>query len=174
MTRGLPHKVGVTLNLGVVQVRGDWEPNHAERAAAWEVYVELVTRVATVPLEPEEGLLREALSSLYSVFESTREVLRRHGPDLAEPKPDGQVNFAFLAVTILSRGIRPLLTRWHPLLADWEARRPPDVTPVAHERAWDRAPELRAELEVTRQALTRYAAALADACGVPNLLEGGS
>lgn len=150
---------------------GEWEPNDVERAAAWEIYVELITRISTVPLAPGEGLLREALASLYSVFDTTRQVLRTYGPDVAEPKPFGQYNLAFLAVTILNAGVRPLLARWHPALADWEARRPDGVTPAAQESALPQSAEFREQLEVTRLALVDYAHALATACGVPNLLE---
>lgn len=44
-----PKSVGVKLNLRVVEISGTWEPNDAERRAAWELYVELVTRVSVVP-----------------------------------------------------------------------------------------------------------------------------
>jgi hypothetical protein len=57
-----PKTVEVKLDLKLLSVSGVWEPNDAERAAAWELYVELITRAAAVPLE--NGLLREALWSL--------------------------------------------------------------------------------------------------------------
>lgn len=171
MGRGVPKKLGVKVNLGFVELSGEWEPNDIERAAAWEVYVELITRISTVPLASGEGLLREALTSLYSVFDTTRMVLRKYGPDIAEPKPSGQYNFAFLAVTILNSGIRPLLARWHPALTDWEAHRPEGISFAAHENAWPQGDALRADIETARQTLTDYAAALATACGVPNLLD---
>ncbi|MFJ9897895.1 hypothetical protein ACIQPR_31645 [Streptomyces sp. NPDC091280] len=41
-----------------------WEPADAERSAAWESYLELITRVSVEELAPDEGFLREALSSL--------------------------------------------------------------------------------------------------------------
>lgn len=171
IARGVPKKVGVKVNLGVAELSGEWEPNDIERAAAWELYVELITRISVVPLGPDEGLLRETLSSLYSVYDSTREVLRKYGPDIAEPKLSGQYNFAYIAVTILNTGIRPLLARWHPELKDWEDQRPTGTAVTSHERSWPRAAALRAELDQTRLALTDYAAALATACGVPNLLD---
>jgi hypothetical protein len=171
MPRGAPQRFGVKVNLGLVELSGEWEPNDIERAAAWELYVELITRVAVVPLDPAAGSLREALNSLHSIFATTRETLRKHGPGVAEAKPSGQYNFAYLAVTILHSGLRPLLTRWHPALADWEAHRPADRSTGDHERAWPQAPTLRAELETTRQALFDYTAALATACGIPNLLD---
>jgi hypothetical protein len=165
-----PKSVQVSLNLHFVQISGTWEPNEVERAAAWELYVELVTRMAVVPLPAREGLLREALSSLYSLFASTREILRKSGPEIAEPKKSGEYNFGYLAVAMLNFAVRPLLTRWHPTLEDWEAQRPADRSRGEHERAWPQAEELRRELDVTRQTLTAYSGLLATACGVPDLL----
>jgi hypothetical protein len=72
-----PDSVEVGLNLGVAQLKDTWKPDDTQRRAAWELYVELVTRIAVVPLAGTEGLLREALSSLYALFAITREVLRR-------------------------------------------------------------------------------------------------
>ena len=165
-----PKSVDVKLNLHVLEISGTWEPNDAERRAAWELYVELVTRVSVVPLREDDGLLREARSSLYSLFSTTREVLRRYGPEVAEPKKNGQYNFGYLAVAMLNYGIRPLLAGWHPALEDWESCRPADRSRRDHERAWSRAGELRAALRETRGILTAYADLLAGACGVPNLL----
>jgi len=165
-----PKSVEVKLNLRVLEVSGTWEPNNAERQAAWELYVELVTRVSVVPLREDEGLLREALSSLYSLFTTTREVLRKYGPDVAEPKKDGQYNFGFLAVAMLNYGIRPFLASWHPSLEDWETRRPAQRSRRDHEDAWPHADDLRTALRDTRHILTTYADLLASACGVPNLL----
>ncbi|MCX4971403.1 hypothetical protein [Streptomyces sp. NBC_00620] len=160
----------MTLKLPLIEIAGTWEPNDAERRAAWELYVELVTRVSVVPLRDDEGSLREALTSLYSLFASTREILRQYGPEIAEPKRDGQYNFGYLAVAMLNYGVRPLLARWHPALEDWETRRTSDRSRRDHERAWSEANSLRAALDDTRQALTAYADLLATACGVPNLL----
>src|SRR4051812_5037483 len=97
-----PKSFEVGLNLKSVSVTDTWEPNDAEREAAWELYIELITRTAVVPLPADRGLVWEALESMYSLFATTREILRRHGPDVAAPKPDGQYNFAYLAVVILN------------------------------------------------------------------------
>ena len=118
-----PKSVQVGLNLYFLQISGTWEPNEDERKAAWELHVELVTRIAVVPLGADDGLLREALSSLYTLFATTREILRKYGPDVAEPKPDGQYNFGVLALAMLNYALRPVLARWHPALEEWEAAR---------------------------------------------------
>lgn len=165
-----PRSMEVRLKLPMLEVAGTWEPNDAERRAAWELYVELVTRVSVVPLRADEGLLREALTSLYSLFGTTREILRRHGPQIAEPKANGQYNFGYLAVAMLNYGIRPLLTTWHPALEDWESRRPTDCSRREHERAFPQVDQFRTALNDTRLNLAAYADLLATACGVPNLL----
>ena len=165
-----PSSVQVGLNLHVLQISGTWEPNDDEGNAAWELYVELVTRVAVVPLGAEEGLLREALTSLYSLFDTTRDILRRYGPAVAEPRPEGQYSFGVLAVAMLNYGLRPVLARWHPALEDWEASRPDGRSRGEHEKAWEHAGELRAAVDSARDVLTQYARLMASACGVPDLI----
>jgi hypothetical protein len=138
-------------------------------AAAWEMYVELVTRIAVVELRPQLGLLSEALSSLYTLFETTREILRKYGPAVAVPKGDGDVSFGRLAVAVLNGVLRPTLAKWHPLLLDWEAQRAAGVSAFEHERSWEAAGHLRRELEAVRDALTDYANLLAEVAGVQPL-----
>ena len=48
-------EVGVELGWGPAKLSGVWRPDQAERDAAWELYVELVTRIAVVPLAPGHG-----------------------------------------------------------------------------------------------------------------------
>jgi hypothetical protein len=76
--------LGLPFNLG--SIAGTWEPDDQERRAAWELYVELITRISVEDLKEQEGFLREALSSLYTLFNTTRDILRRYGPDVATPK----------------------------------------------------------------------------------------
>lgn len=164
-----PKSVQVKLDLKLLSVTGLWEPSDTERRAAWEIYVELITRAGVVPLE--NGLLREALSSLYSLFNDVRGVLRRYGPELAEPKRDGEYSLGYLLVVMLNFAVRPVLSFWHPELQAWEHARPTEASPLDHERAWARFDELREILDDCRDHLTQYASLLARACGVPDLRE---
>jgi len=90
-------------------IRGTWQVNDKEQQAAWEIYVELVTRVPAVELRPDEGLLREALTSLYTIFHSTRKILRNYGPEVARSKDNDGVSFAYLSVNLLNTVLRPVL-----------------------------------------------------------------
>jgi hypothetical protein len=170
---GRPAPTQVTARLAIPfagEIAGVWEPDDAERRAAWELYYELVSRVAAVELRREEGLLREALSSLYTLFGTVRDIMRRHGPDVAPPVPPGHVSFGMLAMAVLNRVLRPLLTVWHPRLAGHEALRPADTDPVAYERAWEHAEELREEIAAVRSSLLSLARTLQEVAGVGDLM----
>ncbi|SRR6266851_6702790 len=166
-----PKSVDVSINLpfGLGGVKGTWEPDESERAAAWEMYVELITRISVAELRQEEGLLREALTSLYSLFATTRAILRDKGPSVAVAKGDGDYSFGYLAVIILNRVLRPVLAKWHPLLLDYESRRRSPVSQAQHERAWPQNAEMRGVLDDVRATLSDYADLLAEVAGVPRL-----
>jgi hypothetical protein len=164
-----PSTVQVSLKLPFVAIAGTWAPDEAERNAAWEMYVELITRVAVVELAPEEGSLREALNALYSLFPSTREILRRYGPAVARHSRGSELSFGAIAIAVLNQGLRPVLAKWHPELAAYEATRPPSVSPIEHERAWPENQQLRAQLDTLRDRLAEYAHALSQAARVPEL-----
>ncbi len=161
-------KIG--LPFGVGEISGDWVPGVGERDAAWEMYVELITRVGVVELAQDEGLLREALASLYSLFGTTREILRRYGPEVAQPTTGSTVSFGHLAVAILNHALRPTLATWHPELEDHESRRPEDVSRFEWERSWASHDDLRRALGEVGTTLRAYAGLLGDICGTKNLL----
>ncbi|WP_225096549.1 hypothetical protein [Streptomyces sp. CoH27] len=166
-----PSQITAKLTIPFVgEISGTWEPADAERSAAWELYLELVTRVSVEELGRDEGFLREALSSFYSFFHTTREILRRYGPDVAPRLSPGHVSFGVLAVTVLNRVLRPLLSSWHPRLTAYESRRPDGRDPVAWEREWEHAQALRDEIAEVRRTLTSLARTLQEVAGVGDLI----
>lgn len=157
------------INLGFLAIDAEWELDEVQKKAAWEMYVELATRITTAPLLPGEGLLREALTSLYSLFGTTREILKKHGPSIAIPGNPDDITFGHLAVAILNKVLRPVLAKWHPLLKDWEDQRAAGVSVTAHEAAWPDNEALRQELNRIRERLMEYADVLAEVSGVARL-----
>src|SRR4051794_12720016 len=155
-----------------IKFSADWEPDERERQAAWEMYVELVTRVTVVELPESQGVAREALTSYYGLFGTTREILKKYGPDVARPGRKGSTSFGQIAVVILNELLRPLLATWHPALEEWESHRPVGSSRVEHERRWDRHVELREAMSATRRELGRYATYLAAVADVPVLTDG--
>ena len=139
-------KVIVNIPFGI----GSFElaPDLTAQRAAWSLYVELVTRISVQHLKQEEGLAREALSSLYSLFSTTRQILKDAGPEIgiSEDSVGG------IAIAVLNRGLRPFLAKWHPRLQVWEAKH--------IEGVWPEEEELRGEIENLRGELKLYAEAL--------------
>jgi hypothetical protein len=163
MSKGSPaklKKVAVSLPFGLGSA--EWETDSTQRNAAWALYVELVTRVAVQELAEDAGLVREAMNSLYTLFGTTREILRSAGPDVGASRE----SVGGLAIAVLNQGLRPFLTKWHPLLQIWEAQRPGDRSPKEHEQLWKQEPALRQDLSRLREELEIYAQALAKVAGV--------
>jgi hypothetical protein len=150
--------VGLPFSLGSLELQND----EVQQRAAWSLYVELSTRIAVQPLDENEGILREALTSLYNVFNITRQILREAGPDVAK----GPKSLGWIAIDVLNKGLRPFLVKWHPLLKAYEEKKLVDLTTVEHERKWERSPELRKELELVRQQMVIYVDALAKIAGI--------
>jgi hypothetical protein len=163
-------ELNVGIDLKIFKIEGKWVPSEEERKAAWEMYVELITRIAVEELKPDEGLLREALDSLYSLFGTTRQILRQYGPSVAQPKGDGKLAFGYLAVAILNRVLRPVLAKWHPLLSDYYSSKDENVSDLEHEKKWEYAAELRNTLNETRLILIDWANILEEVAEVPSLI----
>ena len=157
----------------VGKIEGTWKPDRKEKDAAWEMYVELVTRISVVELRPDEGLLREALSSLYTLFDTTRGILRKYGTAVAKPKRGGNLSFGRIAVIVLNDIIRPVLAKWHPLLLDYEHKKSDSVSSLEHEKQWDKYKELRQVLDDTRIILKQYSDILAEVAEIPALIAKG-
>jgi TIR domain len=135
-------------------------PGLAERAAAFVLQVELVTRVGVQPLAPDQGSLREALTSLYSLFATTRDVLHRIATETGTP-----LTLPHIASALANQHLRPFLTAWHAALQEHEGTRPEHVGRIEHERRWKRSAEMRADLAALRTPLTAVARQLAALCG---------
>jgi len=159
------------INLGFLELETTWEIDELQKKAAWEMYVELATRITTAELKENEGLLRETLTSLNTLFDITRELLKRYGPQIATPANPKDTTLGHLAVNILNRILRPVLSKWHPLLLDWEQKKPIDKTTIQHELEWEHNAELRAKLNEIRIQMIEYANVLGIVSGVADLIE---
>lgn len=93
----------VKLNLKVVELEVSFQ--EADKNAAWDLYVEMLTRIVTQPLPAEAGDEKTALESVYSLFPTTRAVLRHHGR--------ASIQFSKVAVPVLNQIVRPFTAKWH-------------------------------------------------------------
>jgi hypothetical protein len=132
--------------------------NNDARQVAWKLYIETVTRVSTQPLTDEEGFIREALTSLYGLFATTRDTLKASRPSV--PVSGGQT-VEHLAVTMLNHELRPFLSKWHPRLREFET-----AHPNSPESAWPDNIACRSELRDVQAHLVGFALGFARLAGV--------
>lgn len=133
--------------------------NDEHRRVAWQLFVETASRVTTQPLPAEAGFLKEALDSLYSLFGTVRDVLKRMDPSRAGE----HASVELYALKMLNEELRPFLAKWHPLLTRFER------DSELGEEAWPEAEQCREELEAVRRRLLRYSRAFGKLAGVKKL-----
>lgn len=129
----------------------EWNPNDTDKDAAWEMYIELITRVATQGVLPNEGDEETTLTSIYKLFGITREVIRRKGRHCE--------SFTKIAIIILNQKIRPFTSKWHRLSTEGKFDDP------------NVRSEFRQELSELQGVLKTYSKMLADMASVEDLTE---
>lgn len=127
----------------------EWNPAEPDKDAAWELYVELLTRITTQPLADTHGDEKTALDSVYSLFGLTRSIIKTHGRDCIE--------FTKIAIVVLNQIIRPFTAKWHKISVD-------DGFKKVENRK-----KFRKELSDLQKILRIYTRMLADMAGVEDL-----
>ena len=139
------------LKLNLNFLTAEFEPTTEDKDAAWEMYVELITRVVTQRLDPEDGDEKSALDSIYSLFGSTRTILKGKGRQ--------SVAFTKIAVVVLNQVVRPFTAKWHKLSLAGGFNDPETCL------------KFRAELDALQDDLRKYAALLADLAEVEDITD---
>lgn len=127
----------------------EWNPSEPDKVAAWQLYVELLTRITTQALAVKDGDEKTALDSVYSLFPTTRSIIKDNGR--------GCMEFTKIAVVVLNQKIRPFTAKWHrrSLSGDFD-------DPAVCE-------QFRKELDGLQITLRKYTAMLSDMAGVEDL-----
>ena len=139
------------VRLNVAGVGVEIEFNQDDQNAAWELYVEMLTRIVTQPLPSDVGDEQTALDSIYSLFATTREILHRRGRNA--------IQFSKVAIPVLNQVVRPFTAKWHRESLAGAFDDP------------DRCREFRAELEELQEELRNYNRLLAHLAGVEDLTD---
>ena len=138
---------GLKISTGFLDM--EWKPKDHDRDAAWDLYVELLTRITTQHLEPSHGDEKTALDSIFALFALTRETLKHRGRHCNE--------FAKIAIVVLNQIVRPFTARWHKASLEGAFK------------DQDRCREFRKELGQLQEQLRQYTKMLADMAGVEDL-----
>ena len=123
--------------------------NDTDKKAAWQLYVELLTRITTQPLTEFSGDEKSALTSIYSIFPATRDILKNQGSSC--------VQFTKIAIVILNQVIRPFSAKWHKKSLEGAFEHQSECS------------EFRNELLELQNQLINYTGMLSDIAGVENL-----
>lgn len=127
----------------------EWNPSDPDKDAAWDLYVELLTRITTQPLPDEAGVEQTALSSIHALFGITRQTLKEHGRQCIE--------FSRIAIIVLNQIVRPFTSKWHRRSTSGAFESP------------EACAEFRKELETLQVQLRNYTGLLAELAGVEDL-----
>lgn len=120
-----------------------------DKEAAWEMYVELITRIITQRLNNIHGDEQTALDSVYSLFATTRSILKEKGR--CAP------TFSKIAIIILNQIVRPFTAKWHRESLQGAFGDP------------ERCDQFRRELAELQKNMRKYAAMLANMAQVEDL-----
>jgi len=129
----------------------EWKPQDEDKSAAWALYIELLTRIATQPLNDSHGDEKTALESVYSLFSITRQIIKENGR--------GCIEFTKIAVVVLNQIIRPFTAKWHKFSIEGAFKDK------------EKCREFREELTQLQHKLKNYTKMLADMAGVEDLIE---
>ena len=122
-----------------------------DRNAAWELYIEMLTRIVTKELPSQVGDEQTALDSVYSIFPTTREILRRRGRSTIE--------FSKVAIPVLNQVVRPFTAKWHK------------ESLAGAFSSSSGCQEFRVELETIQEELRKYNRLLAEIAEVEDLTD---
>ena len=150
--KGLFTKWGLSkVNLNFKFAELEFTPNDADEVAAWEMYVELITRITTQNLHDDSGDELTALGSVYNLFAITRDILKSHGRNAKA--------FTKIAIIVLNQVIRPFTAKWHKHSLDGLFN------------TQDGKKQFRDDLSLLQDDLRRYCGMLAEIAQVENLTE---
>ena len=88
----------IKLDAGIADVKIKF--SDTDKDAAWELYIEMLTRIVTQPLPQDSGDEKTALDSVFALFPITREILRRKGRKT--------INFSKVAIPVLNQIVTSL------------------------------------------------------------------
>lgn len=149
--KSLLKKWDLKLKLNIPFLETELNFQNADKKAAWELYVELLTRITTQPLSDDSGVEKTALESVYALFSITREILKKYGAQTTE--------FSKIAIPVLNQIIRPFTAKWHKLSEEGNFSNP------------DTCRQFREELQALQEKIKRYTGLLSEVAGVENLTE---
>jgi hypothetical protein len=131
------HSIEININLGGIgQVK--MTPTWEDIQIAHQIWTEMVTRKAAVPVDLEYDVIIEIYDSWYALFQRTRQLIGDI-PGKCVRREESTQKLVKVAIDALNLGLRPHLTKWQAQYRNWW-RNSEDAlkttTPQAHPSCW--------------------------------------
>jgi hypothetical protein len=152
------HTVELNIRLGgigTIRMTPTWE----DVQIAHQIWTELVTRKAAVPIDIENDVIVEIYDSWYALFQRIR-LLVGDVPGKCVRREKSTQAIVRIAIDTLNIGLRPHLTKWNSRYRNWwentrDALR--DMTPQEHQKQFPAYLELLSEMQEVNVRLIQYA-----------------
>jgi hypothetical protein len=115
-------KGDLSLDLGLIKLGA--ELTEEDRQCAWELYTEIVTRVAVSGKRANPAcndfsgeLYIESFASIYEFFQESRKIMRQF--PVGRIKDNNQTHLGWIIQHMLTNVLRPFLEKWHGDYRNW-------------------------------------------------------
>ena len=137
-------------------------PNQQDLKIAHQIWTELVTRKATIPIDPEHDVIHEIFDSWYQLFGRVR-LLIADIPAEKVHDHESTRKLVDVAVKTLNDGLRPPLTKWQARYRHWHAlekEKNPKISPQELQKRYPQYDELMKDMKAVNGSLIEYAGQL--------------
>ena len=145
------------LNLGFISVGGEFEED--DRQCAWELYCELISRVAVSgkiddhnKIDFSGEIYAESFDSLYRFFQEARQIMKRYPVGTINIGQAPQGHLGFFIASLLEVIIRPFLEKWQaPYRYWWEHQSDQTLSPFRRQSQYPLHDELLTDWTAVRK-----------------------
>ena len=134
-------------------------PNTQDLNIAHQIWTELVTRKAAIPIDPEHDVIHEVYDSWYHLFGRVR-LLIADIPATQIHDYESTRMLVDIGVKTLNQGLRPHLTRWQARYRHWYAQareKNPSLSPQELQQTYSDYDELITDMTTINEQLQEYA-----------------
>lgn len=138
------------------------QPNTKDVQIAHQIWTELVTRKAAIPIDPDRDVITKVYDSWYRLFQRVRALISEIPADLIRRDASTR-ELIRIATQTLNEGLRPHLTRWQAEFRNWIKQREGelrDKSPQELQKTFPQFQALISDMRVVNQGLMEYATAL--------------
>ena len=143
---------------------GDVEisPNSEDIQIAHSIWVDLVTRKAAIPIDPDHDVIVEVYDSWYTLFASIRNQIANIPADLVR-RENSTKKLVQISIQTINVGLRPHLTHWQARFRAWWKAHEGElekITPQELQKKYPQYDEMISDMLRVNAQLVEYANAL--------------